>query len=51
MSAADPLFAPLAFRALELPNRVLRSSMSGRFDTREQMVEEIFSVYEPAPFR
>jgi 2,4-dienoyl-CoA reductase-like NADH-dependent reductase (Old Yellow Enzyme family) len=28
----DPLFSPLRFRSLELPNRVLRSSVSGRFD-------------------
>ncbi len=29
---SDPLFAPLSFRSLELPNRVLRSSIAGRFD-------------------
>ena len=32
MTARDPLLSPLAFRALELPNRVLRSSAAGRFD-------------------
>jgi 2,4-dienoyl-CoA reductase-like NADH-dependent reductase (Old Yellow Enzyme family) len=30
--AADPIFEPLRFRSLELRNRVLRSSISGRFD-------------------
>ena len=29
---ADALFTPLRFRSLELPNRALRSSISGRFD-------------------
>src|ERR687892_987484 len=29
---ADPLFAPVRFRSLELPDRVLRSSIAGRFD-------------------
>jgi 2,4-dienoyl-CoA reductase (NADPH2) len=28
----DPLFTPLRFRSLELPNRVLRSNVAGRFD-------------------
>jgi 2,4-dienoyl-CoA reductase-like NADH-dependent reductase (Old Yellow Enzyme family) len=32
VAAADPIFEPLAFRNLELPNRVLRSSVAGRFD-------------------
>jgi 2,4-dienoyl-CoA reductase-like NADH-dependent reductase (Old Yellow Enzyme family) len=32
VSAPDPLFEPLRFRSLELPNRVLRSSIAGRFD-------------------
>jgi 2,4-dienoyl-CoA reductase-like NADH-dependent reductase (Old Yellow Enzyme family) len=33
VAAADPIFEPLRFRSgLELPNRVLRSSIAGRFD-------------------
>jgi 2,4-dienoyl-CoA reductase-like NADH-dependent reductase (Old Yellow Enzyme family) len=32
VAAADPIFEPLVFRNLELPNRVLRSSIAGRFD-------------------
>ena len=28
----DPIFAPLSFRNLEVQNRVLRSSIAGRFD-------------------
>jgi 2,4-dienoyl-CoA reductase-like NADH-dependent reductase (Old Yellow Enzyme family) len=32
VAAADPIFEPLAFRNLEIPNRVLRSSVAGRFD-------------------
>lgn len=30
--AADPIFQPLRFRSLEIPNRILRSNISGRFD-------------------
>jgi 2,4-dienoyl-CoA reductase-like NADH-dependent reductase (Old Yellow Enzyme family) len=29
---SDPIFQPLRFRSLEVPNRVLRSSIAGRFD-------------------
>ncbi len=32
MAAADPIFTPLRFRNLELPNRIFRSSIAGRFD-------------------
>ena len=31
----DPIFQPLRFRNLEVKNRVLRSSISGRFDNYE----------------
>lgn len=30
--SADPIFEPLRFRSLEVPNRILRSNISGRFD-------------------
>jgi 2,4-dienoyl-CoA reductase (NADPH2) len=30
--SADPIFAPLRFRSLEIENRILRSNVSGRFD-------------------
>jgi 2,4-dienoyl-CoA reductase-like NADH-dependent reductase (Old Yellow Enzyme family) len=33
--ADDPILAPLAFRSLEIPNRVIRSSISGRFDNQD----------------
>jgi 2,4-dienoyl-CoA reductase-like NADH-dependent reductase (Old Yellow Enzyme family) len=32
VAADDPIFEPLVFRNLELPNRVLRSSIAGRLD-------------------
>jgi 2,4-dienoyl-CoA reductase-like NADH-dependent reductase (Old Yellow Enzyme family) len=32
MEATDPIFQPLRFRNLELPNRVLRSNIAGRLD-------------------
>ena len=32
MSSADPIFTPLEFRKLTLKNRVLRSSLAGRFN-------------------
>ena len=35
MRADDPILAPLRFRSLEIPNRVIRSSISGRFDNQD----------------
>src|SRR5215218_1208435 len=32
MAAADPIFTPLEFRNLVIENRVVRSSIAGRFD-------------------
>ena len=36
-AAASPVFEPLRFRTLELPNRVLRSSLAGRFNSYDGM--------------
>jgi hypothetical protein len=57
--AADPIFRPLPVRSLRAKSRIFRYNISGRFDydgetrfvSREEMVQQIMSVFEPAPFR
>jgi 2,4-dienoyl-CoA reductase-like NADH-dependent reductase (Old Yellow Enzyme family) len=47
VSAADsPIFRPLRLRTLEVPNRVFRSSVAGRFDNYDGSMTELRMDWE-----
>jgi 2,4-dienoyl-CoA reductase-like NADH-dependent reductase (Old Yellow Enzyme family) len=41
LAADSPIFQPLQFRTLEVPNRVFRSSVAGRFDNYDGSMTEL----------
>jgi 2,4-dienoyl-CoA reductase-like NADH-dependent reductase (Old Yellow Enzyme family) len=41
IAADSPIFQPLQFRTLEVPNRVFRSSVAGRFDNYDGSMTEL----------
>jgi hypothetical protein len=61
-TTVDPIFQPLRFRSLTVKNRVLRRCLAKvltnplgcyeplRFESREAMIRQVMSVFEPPPF-